>query len=423
MIHASPRAFTAATILILGLALESCRDSAAIAKKGNGSGGDRAAEQAPLVRVEVVARRPVQRKIETTAYLEAEHSVVVLPRVSGRIEVVRVDEAQEVAKGELLASLDDRQIRASLTQADVRVTDKKLRFELAKLEHEATQHREEQGKFELEKATKDLRRLEKLDPDLVSAKDLDNARYDRDTATAALRVTEFQTRKARLDVDTAEQAIKELEAKVAEVRIQLAEHRILAPIAGVISRRMVKGGEAITTLTELFEVVDTKHLIAYLDRPQRELALVRQAKLVQFTTDAFVDREFFADVDVISPVVDRGTGSFKIRVRVRPKDAAVLRPGLFMRAQILTEENREAIMIPKTAVLADGDDSIVFFVREPLNGRGKARRLVLETGIEDDTSIECRNSGTRGLRPGDLIIVSGQQDLKDQTEVEISRDG
>jgi multidrug efflux pump subunit AcrA (membrane-fusion protein) len=93
-----------------------------------------------------------------------------------------------------------------------------------------------------------------------------------------------------------------------------------------------------------------------------------------------------------------------------------------MRADILTEEDREATMIPKTAVLSDGEDSVVFFIRDPLDGKGKARRMRLETGIEDDNSIECRNSGAQGLRPGDLIIVSGQQDLKDQTEVEISKD-
>ena len=397
-----------------------CSDSGATAKKGNGN--DRADERPPLVRTEIVAKRRVQRKVETTSYLESEHTVVVVSRVLGRISEVLTDEGKKVVKGQVLARLDDREIRASLLQITSQVQDKKHRLELAKLEHEATQHRQDQADTELQKATKDLQRLTNLDPELVSPKDLDDAKYAKDSATAALKIAQFLTRKAVLDITTAAQTIKEWEAKETESKIQLAEHEILAPMNGVVSRREVKGGEAITTATELFEVVDITNLIAYLDRPQQELGLIQNAKVVVFTTDAFPGREFKADIDVISPIVDRSTGSFKIRVRIRKDDAIVLRPGLFMRAEILTEEDREAIMIPKTAVLSDGDDSVVFFIRDPLEGKGKARRMRLETGIEDDTSIECRNSGAQGLRPGDLIIVSGQQDLKDQTEVEISKD-
>ena len=69
--------------------------------------------------------------------------------------------------------------------------------------------------------------------------------------------------------------------------------------------------------------------------PQTELELVTKAKAVRFTTDAYPGQEFHADVDVISPVVDRGTGSFRIRVRIRKEHVSKLRPGLFMRADIV----------------------------------------------------------------------------------------
>ncbi len=132
-------------------------------------------------------------------------------------------------------------------------------------------------------------------------------------------------------------------------------------------------------------MVDASTLVAYLDRPQRELAMIEKAKQVVFTTDAYPERQFTAQVDVIAPVVDRETGSFRIRIEVASADAATLRPGLFIHADILAEDNRSAIMIPKTAVLADGEDSVVFFIRDPLEDMGKARRLKLDVGIEDDS--------------------------------------
>ncbi|MEE2886374.1 MAG: efflux RND transporter periplasmic adaptor subunit [Planctomycetota bacterium] len=380
------------------------------------------AERPPLVRAEPIVRRQVQRKILTTSYLEAHHSVVVFARVTGRVLEVKVDEGQAVKQGQVLAVLDDREITANREQVRVQIAEKKARHELSKLEREATQHRQSQAETELKKTERDLSRLQKLDPGLVSPKDLDDAEYARSQAGDALKVAQFNTRKATLDVGVAAQIVKELESKEAEVSIKVKEHQILAPIAGVISRRMIKGGEAINTAHELFEVVDAVNLIAYLDRPQRELNLVENNQKVLFTTDAHPEQEFTARVSVISPVVDRDTGTFRIRVEVAEADSKKLRPGLFISANILTEKNRNAIMIPKTAVLSDGDDSIIFYVRNPLANRGKARRLKLDTGIEDDTSIECRNRGARSLQEGDLVIVSGHQDLKDQTEVELSKD-
>jgi membrane fusion protein (multidrug efflux system) len=336
------------------------------------------------------------------------------------VTAVTVDEGQKVRQGQALATLDDREIQAALEQIRVQLAEKKVRQELALLEADASEYRERQAQTELSRTESDLGRLVQLDPELVSPKDLDDTRYAVSTARDALKVAQFNTRKARLDVGVAEQAVKQLEARGTEVEIQAREHQILAPLAGVVSRRLIKGGEAINAATELFEVVDNAHLVSYLDRPQRELAMVEQARQVSFTTDAYPGRTFTADVDLIGPVVDRATGTFKIRIKVRQDDSAVLRPGLFIKASILTEENRDAIMVPKTAIIADGEDSVVFYVREPLGDKGKVRRLRLELGIEDDTAIEVRNRGARSLRAGDLIVVSGHQDLKDQAEVQLS---
>jgi len=169
--------------------------------------------------------------------------------------------------------------------------------------------------------------------------------------------------------------------------------------------------------TELFVVVDDEQLVSYLRRPQRELALLATAKEVTFTTDAVADHEFRAAIDVISPVVDSTTGAFSIRVRVINDDeqAGVLRPGMFVRARILTEEERPALMVPKSAVLNEGTTSVVFVVRDSV-----AHRVVLQTGLEERDFIEAQNRGEDGLQPGDQVIVSGQQGLRDNTPVEVA---
>jgi RND family efflux transporter MFP subunit len=231
-------------------------------------------------------------------------------------------------------------------------------------------------------------------------------------------VAEFGERKAKLDADRAANTILELQARYREAKLQLEEHEIRSPIAGVVARRSVKGGETIGNATQLFVVLDQRNLISYVERPQIELPLVQHAKEVVFTTDAYPGREFRGTIDLVSPVVERETSSFKMRMRVDAHAAQLLRPGLFVRARILTEELRSALMVPKAALLNEGDKTIVFALRD-----GRAHQIVLRPGLEQQEWIESLSGVDDALAPGDLVIVTGQEDLKDQDRVETVRDG
>jgi membrane fusion protein (multidrug efflux system) len=201
------------------------------------------------------------------------------------------------------------------------------------------------------------------------------------------------------------------------MRLRVEDHRIVAPMDGVIELAHIKGGETISGSTELFVVLDPGNLVAYLNRPQREMDLVRQAREVRFTTDTYAGEEFTADVDLMSPVIDQATGSFRLRVRVRDPLKHRLVPGMFIRARILTEDLREALMVPKTAVLAEIETAVVFAVRD-----GRATRIALDPGLEAEDWVECRNRGDDGLRSSDRVIVVGHEDLKDQAVVEVAKD-
>jgi multidrug efflux pump subunit AcrA (membrane-fusion protein) len=108
-----------------------------------------------------------------------------------------------------------------------------------------------------------------------------------------------------------------------------------------------------------------------------------------FTVDGLPGAEFTGDLDLISPVVDQATGSFRARFRVRKPDARKLKPGMFVRAKILTEQLRDALMAPKAAVLADGDSSCVMCIRG-----GAARKVVFDPGLQDRDFVEVRRAAT-----------------------------
>ena len=394
---------------LVAMSLSSCHDSVdqALVDKN---------KRLPLVRVVPLGWEKVRHSIQTTGYLESEHRVTIFSKIPGRVLNVDVDEGQLVSKGQILAMLDDREAQQAIKQVEVQFAERKVRKELAELGVEIAVRKFEQAKIDRNKTLAEYQRNTSIDPDLIAPKELDDSKFAWETAEESLKVAEFDVRSAGLEIEVAKNSISELEAALEQERLRLAEHVIRSPIDGIVEDLEIHGGETIGTTSELFFIVDGENLVSYLRRPQRELSVVQRAQEVHFTTDAWPGKDFTAKIDVLSPVVDSTSGSFRLRIRIRKGDTESLRPGMFIRAKILTEEERQALMVPKAAVINEIDKSIVYVIRS-----GIAHRVILDPGLEQREFVECKNLGDDGLGPGDLVVVSGQQDLRDKAEVEISK--
>lgn len=385
--------------------------------KANAEGETQKVElPAPLVRAAAAELRQVRREIRTTGFLESEQNGSISSLVAGRVRALHVDQGARVEAGQLLAELDDREARSALQQLTVQRDAKKLDAELAKLEIEAAERRVAQASFEAQKARAEFDRQKQTLPEFVAPKALQDAELAWQSAAEAVEVAKFNASKARLEVQRIGTTVDELQARIDETAVRLDHHRITAPFGGVVTMRHVSVGATVGSATKLFDMVDPDRLVAWLDRPQSELDLVQKSKVVTFTTDALQGREFTADVDLVSPVVDRATGHFRLRMRVRKDDSKSLVHGMFVRARILAEDLREALLVPKGAVLSEGDTSVVMVARG-----GKAFRVDLDPGLELEDWIECKNRGSSGVQPGEMVIVAGHEDLEDQAAVRLQQ--
>lgn len=385
--------------------------------QSNAGEGDKKEEvKVPLVRAVKAELRNVRREIRTTGFLESEQMSTIVSLVSGRLSAIYVDEGTLVTSGQLLAAVDDREAKAGIQQLTVLRDGKELDQQLAALEVEAADRRIAQASIEVQKARAEFDRQSQTRAEFVSPKALQDAELAWQSLNEAVEVAKFNASKARLEVKRIATTIDELKARIDELQVRLEHHRITAPFAGVITSRRVSVGANVSASTTLFEMVDPDHLVAWLDRPQAELDLVRNGKIATFTTDALPGREFTADVDQVSPVVDRLTGHFRMRIRVREADARTLLHGMFLRARIQAEDLREALMVPKSAMLSEGETAVVMVARS-----GKAIRTDLDPGLELDDWIETKNRGANGLQPGELVIVEGHEDLEDQAAVRLQQ--
>jgi membrane fusion protein (multidrug efflux system) len=191
-------------------------------------------------------------------------------------------------------------------------------------------------------------------------------------------------------------------------RLELSYTQIIAPIDGVIAQRMVKQGNLIQLNTALFRIVDTRQLEAVLNVPERELATLRAGLAVTMEVDALPGQPFVGRIDRVSPVVDAGSGTFRVTCAFESNE--VLKPGMFGRIGVIYDRREDALTIPRTALLEDAGESAVFAVRD-----GAAVRVPIQLGYINGELAEIR----AGLNEGESVVTAGKVTLRDGSKVEV----
>ncbi|MBI4531094.1 MAG: efflux RND transporter periplasmic adaptor subunit [Candidatus Latescibacteria bacterium] len=287
--------------------------------------------------------------------VEAEGSVDIYPEIPGLVKQVLVEEGNRVQKGALLVALEDDELLLTKEKAEVAYRKLESRF---------------------------TRTKEMWDQHLISQENYDNARYELE--------------QARLEWEHA--------------RLNLAHTRMTAPVGGIIANRGVRLGDRVTTGSRLMTVVKMDHLIAKVSVPGREMTNLAPGQPAVITSDFLPDVTFAGNIERIAPVIDPGSGTLKVTVAIHGSDER-LRPGTFVTVQVVTAVHDRAILIPRSAVVYDGDNSFVFVVRDDTT----AQRVPLKMGLTTREELEVMD----GITPVDRIIIVGQAGLKDRTKITI----
>jgi len=354
-LHGRTGSAAAALLLTTALLLNGCAAGPGTAEAKAADKDGKTEKAADAVPVEAVAasRRAVAASYTGTAALEARAESQVVAKTSGVALAVLVEEGQQVRAGQPLVRLDPDRARLAVAQSEA---------QMRKLEN-------------------NFQRAQKLiGQQMVSAADVDQIRYDLENARAQYRLA----------------------------TLELSYTTVVAPISGVIASRSIKTGNFVQINTPIFRIVDNSRLEATLNVPERELATLRPGQPVTLLADALPGKSFPGTVDRISPVVDAGSGTFRV-VSGFGEDAEGLQPGMFGRIRIDYDQRTDALVVPRLALLDDGEPA-VFRVRA-----GKVARVPVTLGYAEGPWVEIRE----GLAPGDLVVTAGKVALRDGTAVQV----
>jgi membrane fusion protein (multidrug efflux system) len=301
----------------------------------------------------VVASLP--QSITAVGSLRSDESITVRPEVAGRIAEISFAEGQRVSNGALLVRLDP-----SINEAEV-----------------------EQGRANL---------------------NLAQSKYDR---AVDLAKSHFISSQAK---DEAENNLR-----VAQAALQLALAKrqkmdIRAPFGGILGLRQVSVGDYVKEGQDLVNLESIDPLKVDFRVPELYLKQVKVGQTLQVSLDAMPDRTHQGSVYAINPLVDAAGRSIVIRALVKNADAQ-LRPGMFARVRLITDQRQETLVVPEQALVPQGTEQYVFKVVD-----GKAQRVKVDIGQRRAAKVEI----VQGLAVDDVVVTAGQLKLRDGVAVRVA---
>ena len=347
---------------------------------GGGMGGMGGGARVQQVQTGVVTSGRVSEKISLTGSLKAKEQVDVNPRIAGRIISIKVDTGQPVARGALIATIEDDEIKQQIerSKAAIAVVD----AQIAQREAELTN-----AKAELD------RKRQLIEAGLL-------ARIELDSLETRVRVAQSQLELARAQR-------RQSEAEQRELNIRQGQTRVFAPISGIVSRRHVDTGAMASAATPIVTVMSINPMVIEAATNERDIARIRRGAQVSVTVDSLPGQQFAGRVMRISPQLDPQTRNGQVEIEIPNRNGA-LKGEMFARIELNLGSQRETSLLPRDALVYRGEQPGVYMLESDI-----ARFRAVETGLTQDDKVEVLN----GLKVGDVVITRGSNLVKDGDRV------
>ena len=382
------------------------------------------------VTVKEVTLKDIVETVSATGKIQPEVEVKISSEVSGEILELPFKEGQEVKKGDLLVKVNPDLIQSAVNRAQA--TYQNVRANL------------EQAEATLKQAKADYDRNKLLfNKGVISKADWDRAIANYETAVAGKSSAYYSVQSAA--------------ASVNEANDNLTRTTIYAPMSGTISLLNVEEGERVVGTqqmagTEILRVANLNNMEVEVDVNENDIVKVNIGDSTIVEVDAYLKKEFKG---IVTEIANSAAGNlaadqvtnFKVKVRIleesykdltegKPESYSPFRPGMTATVDIITKIRKDAVAVPISAIVIKTDTSSTkkSFTKSNasndespaeeqkfecvfINDNGKAKLRVVETGIQDDTSIEIvtgldendkiitgpYNVVSKTLKPGDLI--------------------
>ena len=309
------------------------------------------------VTIEKAHKQAFTSSINEVGKIRATDSAALTFSASDKILNIHFKDGDSVKKGELIAQLDNTKAKADLDKA-------RSSLALAKSK------------------LKRVQELLKKQPDSMSQQDVEELGEQANLAAA-----DFRQKEALMN-----------------------DYLLVAPFDGQLTNFTHSVGSKIDSATALVSLIKLDPVEVQYSIGQSDLGNAQLGQNVSIQVDAFVDEAFSGVVDYIAPAVDESSGRVEVHAHVTNPDHRLV-PGMFAKVSQMTSEDTTQMVVSQNSVQAKDAERFVWVV----NGE-KIEQRIVELGVNTNDGYVVVE---KGLKLGDKVLVTGQQNLKKASLVKV----
>jgi len=214
----------------------------------------------------------------------------------------------------------------------------------------------------------------------------------------------------QMDLKTASINNANAKTSVESSKLQLAKTKITAPIDGVIvDLPYYTQSTQIETGSTIAKIMDYQIMYMDVQLPEKYISKIKPGQVVKLTNYTIPEDTIIGSITQLSPAINADTRTFKGNISINNPNL-LLRPGMFVKADIVTNHKDSVIVIPKNIILSRQRGKTVFII-----DRGVAAERIIETGLENITNVQI----IRGLTKNERVVISGFETLSNKSKVKI----
>ena len=350
------------------------------------------AKEARQVKTVAVVETPFGETVTANGTLAAFEQTTVSVKVPGRLRAISVDLGTVVSKGQVIAQLEPEDYKLRVQQSEASLAQARARLGLTpegeddKVDPEQTAT-VRQARAVLDEARFNRDRAAKLVEQGVIAK------ADFDTANALFKVAEGRYQDAYEEIRNRQAVLAQRRSELGLARQQLKDTAVYAPLDGVVQEKRASVGEFLSSGAPVVNIVKMDPLRLRAEIPERESRNVQTGQSVRVTVEGDTN-VYVGQIRRLSPVIAEQTRMLVVEADVRNNGR--LRPGSFVRAEIVTNDAKMAITVPNNAIVTFAGIEKVIVVQN-----GKALEKPITTGRRSAEWTEI----VAGVNLGEKVIV------------------
>src|SRR5437867_6104152 len=383
------RAQVLCLLLLLTAILSACKSDYPSSGKAASPDSKSAARQVKTARV---IEMPVGEAVTVNGTLAAYDHTTVSVKVPGRLQTISVDLGSVVHKGQVIAHLEQEDYKLRVEQAEAALAQSRARLGLSPDGADDRVTSEETGTVRQAKAVLDDAKLKRdRASKLVQQGVTPRAEFESVDAEYKVALSRYQD--ALEEIRNRQGMLAQRRSEVALAKQQLADTVVSSPLEGVVQEKKTSVGEYLAAGAPVVDIVRIDPLRLRVEIPERESHNIRNGQSIRVTVEGDAN-SYLGYIKRLSPTIGEQN-----RVLVVEADVANnggLRPGAFVRAEIVTNQTNTAVTIPSNALITFAGIEKVIVVEN-----GLAAEKTVTTGRRGTDWVEIKS----GVNLGQTVIV------------------